>query len=426
MNHLRLALAVVALIACRPLVAAPPTAEQMQQLRQDFYQKYGELRDESGAVDEAKLAAWLDERLGEMDPAEMDLATLEQLAQLYMAADVQRQRFTEALEQRVAQPDVEGVAAGMLLVQTSMTGPDSKPDLSKVMDHPALKEAIVSGRMAGSAGMLAWVPAESVRPYAGRLSHIVREMDSVDSMPAVSTMSGLAEAITRKDAGLSVAQRDALLDHVTAVLQRAADATEDERMKTSCERRVTFFNGAAARGRLIDHEAPELEFLWTSDETLGGKLSDLRGKVVVLDFWATWCGPCIGSFPNVRELVEHYQGYDVVVVGVTSVQGSHYGADGPVDCEDDPQKEFGLMKDFMAEKEMTWPVAFASTEVFNPDYGVRGIPHVAILDVHGKVRFNGLHPANPLAEKTEKIDKLLHEVGRPAPVAVGGGEPSDG
>jgi hypothetical protein len=60
---------------------------------------------------------------------------------------------------------------------------------------------------------------------------------------------------------------------------------------------------------------------------------------------------------------------------------------------------------------MTWKVAFAKQEVYNPDYGVRGVPHIAIIDTEGKVRYNALNPNSDPYEETEKIDALLKEAG---------------
>ena len=76
------------------------------------------------------------------------------------------------------------------------------------------------------------------------------------------------------------------------------------------------------------------------------------------------------------------------------------------------------MAEFMKAKDMTWRVAFSKQEVFNADYGVNGIPHVAIIDAKGIVRYNGLHPAQAPLEKMAKIDGLLKEAGLPAPAPI--------
>ncbi len=69
------------------------------------------------------------------------------------------------------------------------------------------------------------------------------------------------------------------------------------------------------------------------------------------------------------------------------------------------------MGDYVKEMEMTWTVAFSSQKVFNPEFGVEGIPHLAVLAKDGTVRYNGLSPHGDLSEKFEIIDKLLAEPG---------------
>jgi thiol-disulfide isomerase/thioredoxin len=175
---------------------------------------------------------------------------------------------------------------------------------------------------------------------------------------------------------------------------------------TALERQTSTREASAT---LVGKPAAPLHFSWASPAGLK-TLADLRGKVVVLDFWATWCGPCVASFPQMRELTAHYRGLDVVVLGVTSIQGSVIGL-GPerIDTKDNPSKEMALMTDYIKAKDITWPIAFSEEAVFNPDYAIRGIPHMAIVAPDGILRHSGLHPAMPHAEKVEKIDALLRE-----------------
>ncbi len=174
---------------------------------------------------------------------------------------------------------------------------------------------------------------------------------------------------------------------------------------------------AAAKAKvdaLVGKPAPELNFTWSSQDGLK-KLSGLKGKVVVLDFWATWCGPCIASFPQVRKEVAHFKDSPVQFLGVTSIQGYVANMGPRIDTRGDPAKEMALMPDFMKAKEMTWDVVFSEEQVFNPDYGIRGIPYLAIIAPDGTVRHAGLHPGDPAAKVGEKIEALLKEFNLPLP-----------
>ena len=189
----------------------------------------------------------------------------------------------------------------------------------------------------------------------------------------------------------------------------AAYGAERDRLESS----LIELEGQAQLAKLIGSPMPPMTVVWSSDESVTS-LSDHLGKVVVLDFWATWCGPCIMSFPNVEKLRQRYEGYDVVIVGVTSVQGTHYPKrGGSVNVQGNPSREFELMGEFMQEHAMSWDVVFTEQSVFNPAFGVQGIPHVAIIDPEGKVRHNGLHPMD--RDKAEKIDALLEEAGLEVP-----------
>jgi thiol-disulfide isomerase/thioredoxin len=167
---------------------------------------------------------------------------------------------------------------------------------------------------------------------------------------------------------------------------------------------------------LIGAPAPELRIKWSSQADLK-TLSSLNGQVVVLDFWATWCGPCIGSFPKFRADVAHFKGSPVTFLGVTTIQGSVSNMGARIDTKGDPAKEMALMPEFMKTHGMTWPVVIVEGDVFNPDYVVRGIPHVTIIAPDGTVRYNDLHVALKGFSIAERVEAILKEFKLQVPAA---------
>jgi thiol-disulfide isomerase/thioredoxin len=190
--------------------------------------------------------------------------------------------------------------------------------------------------------------------------------------------------------------------------QELAERTTSPSQEKRAESQINYLQGAFATGTLVGNKAPALHFKWISNgkET---SLDDFKGKVVMIDFWATKCAPCISSFPEIAALQEHYKNSPVAIIGVTSIMG--YFVDTPnkrtVNTANAPEKETALMPPYMKNMGMTWRVAFTEEDVMNVQYGVLAIPHVTILDKEGRVRYNNVSGTNE--EKIKLIDSLLNE-----------------
>ena len=160
--------------------------------------------------------------------------------------------------------------------------------------------------------------------------------------------------------------------------------------------------------KLIGSPAPDIPFnRFYNTEKIS--LADLKGKVVMIDFWANWCGPCKVAFPSMAKLYAKYKDKGFVILSVTSIQGRFF--DGDISRPKlDTAEEYKLTEDFIKRHKMSWPVVFSSTSVFNPDYGVTGIPCFAVLDRKGNVQMVKTG-AGEEAEKAlhELVEKLVKE-----------------
>ncbi len=106
------------------------------------------------------------------------------------------------------------------------------------------------------------------------------------------------------------------------------------------------------------------------------KLSSLRGQVVFIDFWATWCAPCVAELPNVERIWKTYKDKGLVVIGVS------------LDSSEDRLANF--LEDHPA---MTWPQVFEGKKIggaVSGLYGIEAIPHTLLLDGTGQIRHVGL------------------------------------
>jgi len=132
----------------------------------------------------------------------------------------------------------------------------------------------------------------------------------------------------------------------------------------------------------IGDQAPELE-LPGDGQTV--KISKRPGKVIYLDFWASWCGPCRQSFPWMNAMQEKYKGQDFQVIGVN------------LDTQPEDAEKF------LSKLPAKFTVAYDSKGISARSYGVKGMPTSLLIGKDGKVIYQHIGFNNESREKLEQV-----------------------
>lgn len=133
-------------------------------------------------------------------------------------------------------------------------------------------------------------------------------------------------------------------------------------------------------------------------------ISSLRGKVILLDFWATWCGPCFDAFPHLAEWNRELASEGLVILGVTRYYGQ---ADG---LPAEPASELQFLEAFREKEGLFYDIVVASDQRTQIQYGATALPTAVLIDRKGIIRF--IEPGTSSArieEMREMILKLLAE-----------------
>jgi thiol-disulfide isomerase/thioredoxin len=168
-------------------------------------------------------------------------------------------------------------------------------------------------------------------------------------------------------------------DQAKALAQEVMDSPAPEQLK------------AKAKGLLgrMDALGKTVDIQYTALDGRQVDIAQLKGKVVLIDFWATWCQPCVGEVPNVKAAYEklHPKGFEIVGISF------------------DQSKE--ALEKFVAEKEMAWPQYFDGKgweNKFGQTFGINSIPTMWLVDKKGNLR-----DVNARGALEEKVMKLLGE-----------------
>jgi len=247
---------------------------------------------------------------------------------------------------------------------------DENPKLAKMGHFYALQTKIQSVLEQGT--------DEETQDLIGEISDLLKA-----TPPEPSTFS-LASALAQQ---LEFSDK---IEHAAAAYDqfgKAFAASDSPQFRSLAET----YEGSARRLGLLGHPMD------LHGQLIDGKPFDAsayKGKVVLVDFWATWCGYCVDEMPNIKANYDrfHEQGFDVVGVNV-----------------DEPQARNQVTK-FLADREIPWATIFdADAQAAGPDesladyYGVSMLPSTMLIDRDGKVV-----AFNVRGEKlTEQLEKLL-------------------
>ena len=137
------------------------------------------------------------------------------------------------------------------------------------------------------------------------------------------------------------------------------------------------------------------------------KLAELRGKVVLLDFWATWCTFCVKTMPRLNALHQKYKDRGLVIIGLNEFEGNIKGEPAT------RAQELEFFRQFKRRLNVPYDFAVAADARNDGPYGVAGLPTAVLVDRRGRVRFITVSASEDEAELLKKmVVKLLDE---PAP-----------
>ena len=251
------------------------------------------------------------------------------------------------------------------------------------------------------------------------LGFLERQVEKHPNQPMILSMylqrrAGQVSALARTDP-------EAALKSLTDYVALLND------LKEKSEGKVPLINRYLAQSktleRMIESERKRLALIgqpaipfeaeaWANGEALSS--NDLQGKVVLLDFWAVWCGPCIATFPHLRDWNEKYGSRGFQVVGVTRYYQYGWDADAkrPSRSPDlSPEDERKALDQFAEHHQLKHPFAIMGEgSKFQEEYGVTGIPQAVLIDKKGIVRMIKVGSGDKNAHDLEElIEKLLAE-----------------
>ncbi len=207
------------------------------------------------------------------------------------------------------------------------------------------------------------------------------------------------------------------LTAIKAALQKTKEAAKEPKSKAAIDEAVASLASidreiiaSRKQSDVIGQPAAPLNFeAWVNGKAMTE--ADLKGKVIILDFWAVWCGPCIATFPHLREWHEQYADKGLVIIGVTK----HYNFKwdeaakkaAKADEEVSPEEEQAMLVKFAESHSLKHRFAIQEGTELADFYSVRGIPQIVVIDQQGKVQLIRVGSGEVNAKAVSELLKKL-------------------
>src|SRR3984957_7225145 len=229
--------------------------------------------------------------------------------------------------------------------------------IAKLTDMAASKDADVSLRGQGSQLLARWITAGKDSAVQGKVADDLEKLDKAhtDNVPLTTLTAMFSESAVSPD----------LKTHLQSLVTdtMSNDAATQLKQEIAADQKLKSFENKplAIAGKQVDGK----------DFTT----ADWKGKVILVDFWATWCGPYVEELPRVKKIYADYHDKGLEILGVSN------------------DTDVQALKDFVVKDQMPWPQLFdgaaASQQQWNPitlGFGINGIPTMFLIDKKGVLR----------------------------------------